>query len=183
MSHYFYSAISTFLKVTLVLSLCAFAHAADYISVPTLQGRVTDLANVLSIQDRERLSKMLAAYEQETQHQLAVLIVPTLSGEAIESFSLRVANTWKLGHKGVNNGILVTLAISDRKTRIELGLGMEPYISNATAASIISRSMIPAFRRGDYAEGLDAGLIELMKEGRKFVVPVSKTNTSQKHDD
>jgi uncharacterized protein len=183
MSHYVNSAISAFLKVTLALSFCAFAHAADYTSVPTLQGRVTDLANVLSVQDRERLSKMLAAYEQETQHQLAVLIVSALSGETIESFSLRVANTWKLGHKGVNNGILVTLAIMDRKTRIELGLGMEPYISNANASSIISRTMIPAFRRGDYAGGIDAGLIELMKEGRKFVVPASKTTSSQKHND
>lgn len=182
MSHYFNSAICAFLKATLALSFCAFAHAAEYTSIPTLQGRVTDLANVLSVQDRERLSNILAAYEQETRHQVAVLIVPALSGESIESFSLRVANTWKLGDKGVNNGILVTLAITDRKTRVELGLGMEPYISNATVASIIRRAMIPAFRRGDYAGGLDAGLIELMKEGRKFIVPVSKTHPSQKHD-
>lgn len=175
------SVVHALLKVALALSFCALTHAADYSSVPILQGRVTDLPNVLSVQDRERLSKMLAVYEHETQHQLAVLIVPTLSGESIDSYSLRVAKAWKLGQKGVNNGILVTLAIADRKIRIELGLGMELYISNATAASIANRAMIPAFRRGDYAGGLEAGLTELMKEGRRFVVPASKTELSRKH--
>jgi uncharacterized membrane protein YgcG len=73
----------------LVLSFCAIAHAVDFISVPTQQGWVTDLANVFSSQDRERLSKMLAAYEDETQHQLAVLIIPTLSGEPIDSSRMK----------------------------------------------------------------------------------------------
>ena len=131
---------------------------------------MTDVAKVLSSADRERLSGLLARYERETSHQIGVLLIPTLSGESIESFSLRVANAWKLGLKGLDNGILVTLAMKERFIRIELGSGMEKFISNATAQSIIDNSMVPAFRQGDYDDGLHAGLEQIMREGRRFVV-------------
>ncbi len=157
--------------VALALFLCSLlVVAADYQSIPQLEGRVTDVANVLSVADRDRLAKTLARYEQETSHQFAVLLIPTLSEESIESFSLRVAKAWGLGQKGLNNGILVTLAMKERMVRIELGLGMERYISNEFAQSIITNTMGPAFRKGDYAGGLQAGLEQLMKEGRQFVV-------------
>ena len=113
---------------------------------------------------------MLEGYEQETSHQLAVLVITTLSEESIDSFSLRVANVWGLGQKGLNNGILVTLAIKERRVRIALGFGMEKYITNAMAQSIINNAMVPAFRKGDYLGGLQAGLELLMKQGRQFVV-------------
>lgn len=150
----------------------SFVHAADNAWVPGLDGRVTDVSRVLTSQDREDLTKMLAAYEQQTQHQFAVLIIPTLSGESIESFSLRVAKAWKLGQKGLDNGILLTLAMKERKVRIELGFGMERYIADERAASIITEQMTPAFRLGDFAKGIKLGLIELMKDGRKYVFPV-----------
>lgn len=149
---------------------CTVLEAAEYQSIPKLEGRVNDVANVLSISDRERLASMLARYERETFHQIAVLTIPALSDESIEAFSLRVANAWRLGQKGLDNGILVTLAMSERELRIELGLSMEKFITNATAQSIITSSMLPAFRTGDYAGGLKAGLEQLMLEGRKFVV-------------
>ena len=113
---------------------------------------------------------LLTRYERETLHQIAVLTIPSLLGESIESFSLRVANSWRIGHKDFNDGILVTLAMKERKVRIELGLGMEKFITNATAQSIIETSMIPAFRKNDYAGGLERGLEQLMKEARKFVI-------------
>jgi uncharacterized protein len=144
--------------------------AADGQTIPRLEGRVTDVARVLSEADRERLNSLLARYERETSHQIGVLLIPSLCGETIESFSLRVANSWKLGQKGLDNGILVTMAMKERAVRIELGVGMERFISNATAQSIINSSMVPAFRKGDYAGGLQAGLKQLMSEGRKFVV-------------
>lgn len=149
----------------------AVGAAAHDREVPPLQGPVTDYANVLSQADRERLTSMLARYERETSHQIAVLLIPTLSGERIESFSLRVANSWGLGQKDADNGVLVTLAMKEREVRIELGSGMEKLISNATVQTIIQNSMVPAFRKGHYAAGLQAGLDQLMKEGRKFVLP------------
>lgn len=152
-----------------VLCFPAVAHG----QVPQLAGRVTDLATVLSAEDHLLLTQMLANYERETTHQIAVLTVPTLSGEAIEVFSLRTANAWALGRKSVNNGILVVLAPSERKVRIELGLGFEPYISDAQANEIIQTQMLPAFREKAYSKGLERGLQQLMRQGRAFVAPKS----------
>ena len=102
--------------LTIALVLCSPTRAsASAPWVPQLKGRVTDVAKVLSDTDRERLTDMLRSYEEETSHQIAILIIPTLSSENIESFSLRVANSWGLGHKDINNGILVTLAMKERK--------------------------------------------------------------------
>ena len=157
-----------------------FSPAADRQTVPRLEGRVTDVARVLSEADRERLNSLLARYERETSHQIGVLLIPSLSEETIESFSLRVANSWKLGQKGLDNGILVTMAMKERAIRIELGVGMERFISNATAQSIINSSMVPAFRKGDYAGGLHAGLERLMSEGRRFVVTPAERQRARK---
>jgi uncharacterized protein len=169
------------LALTIALLLLAPASGgAQEQPVPRLEGRVTDVARVLSEADRERVSELLARYERETSHQIGVLLVPTLSGENIESFSLRVANSWKLGQKGLDNGILVTMAMKERAVRIELGAGMERFISNATAQSIINNSMVPAFRKGDYAGGLQAGLEQLMREGRRFVVTPAEPQRARK---
>jgi uncharacterized protein len=139
------------------------------IPVPQLTGRINDTVNLLLPADRERLSHLLKVYEQETGHQIAVLIVPTLAGEPIESFCLRTAKVWRLGRKGIDDGILVCLALKEKRVRIELGLGMERYISNAEAWNIIEEEMKPAFKKGDFAGGLEKGLKRLMEEGRRFV--------------
>ena len=138
--------------------------------VPEPVGRVTDAANVLQADDRTRIESALEQYERETFHQIAVLTVPTLAGEPIESYAPRVLKAWKLGRKGIDNGILLTIAMKDQKILIELGAGMEKYISNDDAAAVIDEHIIPNFKRGDYARGIQAGVIELMRLGRRFVV-------------
>lgn len=148
----------------------ALAITAHSQPVPPHTGWVTDTAAVFSEPDRSRLSKLLADYHRETHHQYAILTVATLSGEKIEAFSLRVANVWGLGYKGHDNGVLVTLAMKERRVRIELGKGMEHYVSNAQAQSIIDMTMVPAFKKGDFAGGMEAGLGQLMVLARKFVV-------------
>lgn len=139
------------------------------IPVPQLTGRVNDLVDVLSTADQERLSNLLAGYEQETGHQIAVLIVPTLRGEAIESFCLRTANTWRLGRKGIDDGVVVCMAMTERVVRIELGIGINRYISNADAKEVIDKDMTPLFAQADFAGGLERGLKRLMEEGRRYV--------------
>jgi uncharacterized protein len=139
------------------------------IPVPQLTGRINDTVNLLLPADQERLSNLLKVYEQETGHQIAVLIVPTLAGEPIEGFCLRTVKVWRLGRKGIDDGILVCLALNERQVRIELGLGMERYISNSQAKEIIDTEMTPFFRVRDFAEGLERGLKRLMEEGRRFV--------------
>ena len=138
--------------------------------VPERAGRVTDKANVLKADDRARIEKALDQYERETFHPIALLTIPTLAGEPIESFSRRVASAWKLGQKGLDNGILLTVAMKEKIVRIELGQGMQKYISNDDAEEVIENHIIPSFNRGDYVRGIQAGIIELMRLGRRFVV-------------
>jgi uncharacterized protein len=154
----------------LLLLACSIGHAADGTPVPRHEGWVTDTANVLSVPERKRLSDLLERYHHETRHQLAVLTVPSLSGESIESYSFRIANAWALGYKGFDNGILVALSMKERQVRIQLGKGMERYISDAQALAIIQNTMIPAFKKGNFADGLERGLTDLMKEARRYVV-------------
>ena len=146
------------------------AVAAANNRVPKLIGRVTDTACVLSLIETDRINQMLSAYESETAHQLAVLTVPTLDGDSIESFSLRVANDWKLGREGANNGIFIIIAMRERAARIELGEGFEAHIPAAKATEIMKESMIPEFAKGAIGKGLEAGIIQLKEEARKMVV-------------
>jgi uncharacterized protein len=144
------------------------ADAAGVTPVPQLGGRVTDTAQVLSADDRASLSKLLADYERETHHQIAVLTIPTLGAEPIEAFSMRVADAWRLGLRGWNNGILVTLAMRERRCRIELGTGMERYIGDVAAKAVINEQMAPEFARQHYALGLRAGLLKLMELAQAY---------------
>lgn len=138
--------------------------------VPSMQGPVTDLAFALSKSDHDALVSLLNDFELETHHQIAVLIVPTLNGGRLESFSLEVANAWGVGLKGWNDGILITIAMRERGIRIEVGEGMERYVSNSMARAIIDKDMIPAFRRGDIAGALHTGLLRLMPEARAYKI-------------
>jgi uncharacterized protein len=158
------------LSIFLICLAPGVGKAVEFEWVPKLEGRVNDIANVLSDSQRERLTDMLASYEQETGHQIAILTIPALNGESIESFSLRVANSWKIGLRNHNNGILIVLALADKRSRITLGFGMERYITNELAKSIIATSMSPSFKQGQFAEGLEKGLLPLMEAGRKFVI-------------
>jgi uncharacterized protein len=169
-----------------VLRLCALALALVFLGyathalaapelgsdaqpVPALKGWVNDIAGVLTVAERQRLSDLLAKYHLEIHHQLVVLIIPALPGERLETYALRVFNAWGLGYKGLDNGILVMLTMKERQVRIELGKGMERYISDAQAEAII-QEMVPAFKRGDFAGGLEKGLERLMSEARRYVV-------------
>jgi uncharacterized membrane protein YgcG len=139
------------------------------VPVPQLTGRINDTVNLLSPADQDRLSDLLGNYEQETGHQMAVLTVPTLAGEAIESFCLRTAKAWRLGRKGIDDGVVVCMAMKEKSVRIELGIGINRYISNADASEIIVTDMTPSFAKGDFAGGLERGIKRLMEEGRRFI--------------
>ena len=153
-----------------VTSLALFLVAGCTYSsdIPQLEGRVNDYAGVLSVQERADLESTLAKYQDETTHQVAVLTVSSLHGETIEEFSLRVANAWKLGRKGLDNGVLITLAPNEREARIELGRGINRFVSDSTAKAILSETMIPAFRAGHFSEGLRLGVDRLLKECRAY---------------
>ena len=124
------------------------------LEVPPLQGRVNDLSGILSNIDTARLDQQLAAIESETTNQIAILIIPSLEGNPIEDFSIRVARTWALGQKSRNNGVLILMAVQEREVRIEVGYGLEGALTDAQSSYIIRNIMIPEFRQQQYANGL-----------------------------
>ena len=139
--------------------------------VPRLEGRVNDLVGLLSPQQRDALEAQLAAFEGETSHQLAVLTVEALGGEPIESFALRVAESWQLGHEDLDNGILLVVAVEERRVRIEVGYGLEGAVPDAVAKRVIEDVMVPRFRAGEMGEGVGAGAEALMAAARGEWVP------------
>jgi uncharacterized protein len=128
------------------------------LDVPPLTGRIVDLAHLLPSDVATSLSQELAAHEQRTGNQVAVLTLPTLQGDSLEEFSHRVATTWKLGQKGTDNGVLLLVVPEDRHVRIEVGYGLEGTLTDAMASRIIRNEIIPHFRRGEYAQGVSSGV-------------------------
>ncbi len=131
--------------------------------VPRLTGRVVDLTSTLTATERAALEQKLAALEQRKGSQVAVLMVKSTQPEALEQFSLRVAEAWKIGRGKTDDGIVVVVAKDDRNMRIEVGYGLEGAVPDALAKRIIAEQIAPRFRDGDYAGGLNAGVDALAK--------------------
>ena len=131
--------------------------------VPPLAARVTDLAQTLSPAEQQGLDAKLAEWEARTSNQLAVLIVPTTQPEPIEAYSIRVAEAWKLGRRGNDNGVLFVVAKNDRKMRIEVGYGLEGTLTDVTSRRIIAEDVAPLFREGKFAAGINAGVDRITK--------------------
>jgi uncharacterized protein len=163
------SLLSPWLLVALLWSLAAAPQAAA-LDVPTLSAHVNDHANLLSPSERSALEAKLAAYEQATGHQLALLVIPSLEGDPIEDFSIRAVEAWKLGAKGRDDGLLMIVAPNDRKMRIEVGYGLEGEITDAFSASILREVLTPAFRQQRYGEGIARAFDLLMAKGQGIAV-------------
>ena len=133
-----------------------------------LAGWVTDAAQVLSAEEEAALSAKLEAFEQATRHQMVVVTVPTLGGEEIAAFTRRLANSWGIGRKDYNDGVVLLIAPRERKARIAVGYGLEKKLPDMIAKQIMDQQMIPRFRDGDLSGGIDAGvdaLIGTLKNG------------------
>ncbi|APC67750.1 TPM domain-containing protein [Ralstonia pseudosolanacearum] len=150
--------------VTMALWLAAWpAHAqADLAAIPPLAARVTDLTGTLTAQQRGALEQVLADYEQQRGSQIFVLMVASTAPEPIEAYGIRVAEAWKAGRKGVDDGAIVLIAkdnpASLRKMRIEVGRGLEGSLTDAQSKRILQDVMAPHFRQGDFYGGLSAGI-------------------------
>jgi uncharacterized protein len=138
---------------------CGAALAAD---VPYLSGRVVDNAEILSADAERRITARLKEHEDRTTDQIAVLTVPSLEGESIEEFAVKVFEAWKLGQKGKDNGVLVVVAPRDRKMRIEVGYGLEGTLTDLHASRIIRNVMTPRFKSGEFDGGVEAGVTAII---------------------
>jgi uncharacterized protein len=137
--------------------------------VPYLSGHVNDTAQMIPVAVRDRLEGELTALEKRTGAQVAVLTIDSLDGEGLEEYTLKVAQTWKLGRKGVDDGVLLLIARNDRKMRIEVGYGLESRLTDAQCRRILDEAVRPAFRDGDFGGGVEAGVdaIAAAIEGRE----------------
>ena len=162
----------------LCLSLLAGAAHAEA-PVPPLERRVTDLTGTLTPDQQSGLENRLAAFEQQKGSQIAILIVPSTQPEDIAQYSIRVVDVWKLGRKGVDDGVLVLLAKADRALRIEVGYGLEGSVPDAIARRIADEVMIPRFRKGDFYGGFSAGIDRLIGviEGEPLPQPQNRQPT------
>ncbi len=131
--------------------------------VPFLSGRVNDYAGILSSQTVVDLENQLRDHESKTSNQVALLTVSSLEGGSLEEFSLRVAESWKLGQKEKDNGALLLIAKEDRKLRIEVGDGLEGVLTDARSSQIIRHEIVPHFKNGDYDAGVRAGVTAILQ--------------------
>ena len=168
------SATRTGLRFSAVLLLAAVLPAmASGLEVPFLGGRVNDLADILSAPAEERISQRLANLEDAAGTQVAVLTVPSLEGESLEDFSLRVAETWALGRADEDDGALLLIARDDRKMRLEVGYGLEPILTDAYSRRIIDEVLRPRFRSGDFDGGVERAVetMAALVEGNDILPP------------
>lgn len=176
-----------FLRVALVLVAFfgALSHTwAQDISVPAFDRWVVDQTATLDSNTKTHLEAELAALDKRKGAQLAVLIVPTTGNDTVESYARRVFDAWKLGRKGVDDGILFLVAKDDRRLRIEVGYGLEGAVPDLLAGRIIREQVAPRFKKDDYAAGVVAGVESLLRliDGEPLPPPVADTGAADEWD-
>jgi uncharacterized protein len=146
------------------------------VAIPPLAARVTDLTGTLNAQQKGELESRLAAFEAKRGSQVVVLVLPTTRPEEIEQFSIRLAEAWKIGRKGVDDGVILVVAKDDRTLRIEVGYGLEGVIPDAVARRVIEERITPRFREGDFFGGIRDGVDQLLRlaEGEKLPEPAAR---------
>lgn len=157
------------------LSLAAFAQ--DVQAIPALTGHVVDTTGTLDVSQKASLEAKLSALETAKGSQVVVLIVPTVQPEDISSYANRVGNVWKIGRKDVGDSVLLVVAKEDRKVRIEVAKTLEGAIPDLAAKRIISESITPRFKTGDYAGGLSTAVDQLTARIKGEALP--EVTTSQ----
>lgn len=163
------------------LFLCSMLAGAE-VAVPQLSGHVIDQTATLDANQQRALEQTLSAFEAKKGSQIAVLIVSTTEPEAIEQYSLRVAEQWKLGRKKVDDGVILLIAKNDRTLRIEVGYGLEGALNDATSKRIISEVITPYFKQGDFNGGINAGVNQITRviEGEPLPAATQKSAADSK---
>jgi uncharacterized protein len=145
--------------VLLALVLCAASAVWAGLKIPPPPDhRINDYAGALSAADRERLEDKLRQRERGSSNQIVVAIFRSLEGDSLEDYSVRLAQSWRIGRKGLDNGVVFLIFLNDRKMRIEVGYGLEANLTDAVSSSILRDVVAPRFREGRLADGISAGL-------------------------
>jgi len=151
-----------FLGGSVVVQLLCLVSTAFALDVPPLRGRVNDDAGMISAQTKTALEARLAELETDESTQVVILTVPSLEGEPIEEFSMKVVEAWKIGRKGYDNGVLLLVSRDDRKVRIEVGYGLEGRLTDLLAGRIVDNDIVPAFKEGQFDAGFQKGVESIL---------------------
>ncbi|MDI9238929.1 YgcG family protein [Lysobacter sp. LF1] len=165
----------------MLLLACTLAQAQDLAPIPPLTSPVVDTTGTLDAATKQQLESQALALQQRKGSQLQVLMVPTTQPEDIAEYGVRAFEQWKIGRKGVDDGVLLVVAKDDRRVRIEVGYGLEGAIPDATSARVIQEYLVPKFRSGDFAGGItdaSAALVKLI-DGEPLPAPMAD-HTSQR---
>ena len=167
------------LILTVLACVLATASAVIALEVPYLSGRVNDQANLLDDGFEGQLEERLRLLEEETGAQVAVLTIPSLEGDPLEDFSIRVVETWKLGRADTDDGVLILVARDERRMRIEVGYGLEGVLTDAQSGRIIDHLMAPRFREGDFNGGVGAAVeaVSSAIRGEPVALPEKSTRS------
>lgn len=157
--------MTQYLLVLCVL-LLVLTEQVYALEIPKLGGRVNDYAGMLSSATSQQLEGSLAAFESEESTQLVVLTIASLENESLEEYSIRVAEQWKIGQQGLDNGAILLVAREERKIRIEVGYGLEGSLTDLTAGRIIRNVIVPEFKKGNFDRGILAGVTAMMEAVR-----------------
>ena len=152
-----------FTLLILIFNTASTGHAVEIPPLPP--NPVVDLAGIIDDSVQTKLNRYLRELEQKTTAQMAILTVKSLQGESLEEFSITIAhNKWKLGQKGKDNGVLLVIALKERKYRIEVGYGLEGILPDSLVGSIGRQYLVPYFRKGDYSDGIYAATLAIANE-------------------
>jgi len=171
--------LGAFLALALLTLPAASLSALD---VPRLTDPVMDTAGIMSGTERQELSAFLTGVSEQTGVQLAVLTLASLEGEPLEDFSMRVAEAWKLGRSGQDNGILLLVSLEDRAIRIEVGYGLEDKLTDAKSGLIIRNVLAPQFRAGRYGQGIAEAARNIVGIATDNASIVSESVTEERED-
>lgn len=149
------------LAILVVAALLSASAARAQPKFPALTGRIVDEAGLLTLSDRNAIIEDLKLLEQKSSDQIVVFTAKSLQGYPIEDFGYQLGRAWGIGQKGVNNGIVLIVAPNERKVRIEVGRGLEPVMTDLLSKLIIENTILPAFRRNDFAGGIKAGVHDI----------------------
>jgi uncharacterized protein len=155
-------SVARFALLFLLLLPCS-AHALE---VPRLEGYVNDYAQMISPGAKARLEQELGAFERSDSTQIVILTIPSLEGEVMEEFSIKVAESWKVGQKGKDNGVIMVVSKQDKKIRVEVGRGLEGKLTDLMAGRIVDLVIKPRFKRGDFDGGFLAGVASIIDATR-----------------
>jgi len=150
--------------LTLVALICfTCAGAAQTLTFPALTGRVVDEAGLLTAPEQAALTETLAGLEAKTTDQLVIVTLKSLQGTAIEDYAYQLGRHWQIGQKDKNNGVLLIVAASEHKVRIDVGYGLEGTLTDALTRVIIESAILPRFKTGDFAGGIQQGAQKIIE--------------------